>query len=148
MRLPCLTRNSLGYISKTCACYTFCLCLIEHLTLNFLLGRRINFTRLYLVSCGTRDTIRNHSSECGRVPQGRTLFPEPPGTAHLEFNPRSTRDPHSVVYTPRTAYSKGLERVPHQVRKMDKPTVSRALATTLAAMVSMGRFSVKIWARN
>ena len=42
-------------------------------------------------------------------------------------------------------YSKGLVRVPHQVRKTDRPTVSKTLARTLTPTVSMGRFSTKTW---
>jgi hypothetical protein len=40
---------------------------------------------------------------------------------------------------------KGLVRVPHQVRKTDRPTVSKTLARTLTPTVSMGRFSTRIW---
>lgn len=41
-----------------------------------------------------------------------------------------------------------MVRVPHQVRKMDRPTVSNSLAATLTPTVSRGLFSLKIWARN
>ncbi len=41
-----------------------------------------------------------------------------------------------------------MVRVPHQVRKMDRPTVSKSLAATLTPTVSRGLFSLKIWARN
>lgn len=37
-------------------------------------------------------------------------------------------------------------RVPHQVRNMDRPTVSKVRARAPTATVSSGRFSVKTWA--
>jgi hypothetical protein len=47
-----------------------------------------------------------------------------------------------------TIYSNGLVRVPHQVRKRERPTVSKTRATRPTATVSNGLFSVKIWAMN
>jgi len=43
-----------------------------------------------------------------------------------------------------THYSKGFVRVPHQVRNIERPTVSRTLATRLTPTVSSGRFSMRI----
>lgn len=45
-------------------------------------------------------------------------------------------------------YSKGFVRVPHQVRKVASPMVSKALATTEIPTVSRARFSWKTWAMN
>lgn len=45
-------------------------------------------------------------------------------------------------------YSKGLVRVPHQVRNTERPTVSRTLARTLTPTVSKGRFSMRISLKN
>lgn len=42
----------------------------------------------------------------------------------------------------------GLVRVPHQVRKSERPTVSKTRARAPTATVSSGRFSVVIWAMN
>jgi len=43
-------------------------------------------------------------------------------------------------------YSNGLVWVPHQVRKSERPTVSKTRAKAPTATVSRGRFSVVIWA--
>jgi hypothetical protein len=45
-------------------------------------------------------------------------------------------------------YSKGLVRVPHQVRNTERPTVSRTLARALTPTVSKGRFSMRISLKN
>lgn len=51
-------------------------------------------------------------------------------------------------YSTLGTYSNGLVRVPHQVRKRERPTVSKMRAMAPTATVSNGRFSVKTWAMN
>lgn len=52
------------------------------------------------------------------------------------------------VMNPFIPYSKGFVRVPHQVRKVASPMVSKALATTEIPTCSRARFSWKIWPMN
>lgn len=53
-----------------------------------------------------------------------------------------------IVGRTATYCSKGLVRVPHQVRKTDKPTVSNSLARMLTPTCSSARFSTKSWLKN
>lgn len=54
-------------------------------------------------------------------------------------------DPMMVPLLP---YSKGFVRVPHQVRKVASPMVSKALATAEIPTVSRARFSWNTWTMN
>lgn len=47
-----------------------------------------------------------------------------------------------------THCSKGLVRVPHQVKMTDRPTVSNSLARTLTPTCSSARFSTNSWLKN
>lgn len=59
-----------------------------------------------------------------------------------------TRWSPDLVTIPIFPYSKGFVRVPHQVRKVASPMVSKALATTEIPTVSRARFSWNTWAMN
>lgn len=59
-----------------------------------------------------------------------------------------TRWSSDLVIIPLFPYSKGFVRVPHQVRKVASPTVSKALATTEIPTVSRARFSWNTWTMN
>lgn len=52
------------------------------------------------------------------------------------------------VMIPLIPYSKGFVRVPHQVRKVASPMVSKALATAEIPTVSRARFSWNTWTMN
>lgn len=54
-------------------------------------------------------------------------------------------DPAMIPLIP---YSKGFVRVPHQVRKVASPMVSKALATAEIPTVSRARFSWNTWTMN
>lgn len=47
-----------------------------------------------------------------------------------------------------THCSNGLVRVPHQVKKTDRPTVSNSLAKMLTPTCSNARFSTNSWLKN
>lgn len=59
-----------------------------------------------------------------------------------------TRWSPDLVIIPLLPYSKGFVRVPHQVRKVASPTVSKAFATTEIPTVSRARFSWNTWTMN
>lgn len=52
------------------------------------------------------------------------------------------------VMIPLLPYSKGFVLVPHQVRKVASPMVSKALATAEIPTVSRARFSWNTWTMN
>lgn len=60
----------------------------------------------------------------------------------------ATRRCPNLAMIPSFLYSKGFVRVPHQVRKVARPMVSKALATTEIPTVSRARFSWNTWAMN
>lgn len=60
---------------------------------------------------------------------------------------RSHSYPFIHLVFSKSFYSKGLVRVPHQTRKVARPTVSTTLARTETPTVSSGRRSWKIWDR-